>query len=380
MNIAIVAGELSGDILGAGLIKALRKHYPEAKFLGVGGEKMLAQGLESLVPLEKLSVMGLVEVIRHLPELIAIKRQLQRRFSQQPPIVFIGIDAPDFNLRLEKHLRQQKIPTVHYVSPSVWAWRSWRVYKIAKSVDLMLTLFPFEEAFYQKHNIPVRFVGHPLADEIPFQDQQIQACQSLSLNPPGTEPLLALLPGSRFTEVRLLVPLFIKTASRLKQNYPQLKILIPAPTESIHKYLTQRLAEADIDAMVIAGRSRSVIAAADIALLASGTATLEALLLKRPMVVAYQLAPVTAWIARRLVKAPYFALPNLLAGQSLVPEFFQEKATETALADALSDLLSNFEHRYQLQNEFHSIHQQLRRNASEQAAAAVADLLHKTLQ
>lgn len=375
MLIAIVAGELSGDILGARLIKALRQHYPDAVFQGIGGEQMQAQGFESLWPLEKLSVMGLVEVVKHLPELLAIQKQLYRHFSRQKPAVFIGIDAPDFNLRLEQRLRQQHIPTVHYVSPTVWAWRRRRVKKIAKAVDLMLTLFPFEAAFYQDHNIPVSYVGHPLADEIPLTDQQSQARQSLSLENTRHRPILALLPGSRFKEVQLLAPLFIDAAQQLKQRFPDLNVLIPAPTARIQNNLTQFLNSTDLSITLIAGQSRNVIGAADIVLMASGTATLEALLLGRPMVVAYRLAPLTAWIAKRLVKAPYFALPNLLAKKALVPEFFQQAATAKALAEALTTLLDDVEQRSGLQQEFQKIHQQLRRNASEQAAGAIIEML-----
>jgi lipid-A-disaccharide synthase len=379
MNIAIVAGEISGDMIGAGLMKTLLRHYPDAIFQGVGGERMLAQGLNSLLPLEKLSVMGLVEVIRHLPELISIQKKLYRHFTTRRPDVFIGIDAPDFNLRLERRLRERGIPTVHYVSPTVWAWRRRRLHQIAHAVDLMLTLFPFEARFYQERHIPVRYVEHPLADEIPLQDQRSHARRILHLESHSGWPLLALLPGSRLIEVKVLTPLFVKTARRLQRKYPSLQVLIPAPTARIQDYLTHTLADLDFSARIIAGQSREVIAAADVVLLASGTATLEALLLGRPMVVAYKVAPVTAWLARKLVQLPHFALPNLLAGKSLIPEFCQEQATVDALEQALLGLLSDMVYRNRLLDEFRIIHQQLRQDASTRAAAAIAELLNNKI-
>lgn len=377
MRIALVAGELSGDLLGAGLIAALKERYPHAQFVGVGGPAMISQGLESWTPLERLAVMGLVEVLRHLPELFRLRRQLVERLLAEPPAVFIGIDAPDFNLGLERRLRVHGIPTVHYVSPSVWAWRPWRVRKIARAVDLMLTLFPFEAAFYERQGVPVRDVGHPLADEIPLYSDGGEARQALGLAWPAGTRVVALLPGSRMGEVSRLGPLFLETACGLFARRPDLYFLMPAATPQIHEFLAAlRSTQApSLPLTLMQGHSREVMAAADVVLLASGTATLEATLLKRPMVVAYRVAPVTAWIARRLVNISYFALPNLLAGRELAPEFFQEAATATNLGAAVLHWLDNATAGAALAAEFAALHVQLRRDASRQAAAAVTELL-----
>ncbi len=375
MKIAILAGELSGDLLGAGLIAALQDRFPQARFEGVGGERMIAQGCHSRYPLEKLSVMGLTEVVRHLPELLRIRRALYRCFAADPPAVFIGIDAPDFNLPLERRLHARGIPTVHYVSPQVWAWRQGRVRKIGRSVDLMLTLLPFEEAFYRRHAVPVRYVGHPLADEIPLQVDRRAARKTLGI--PEAGPLLALLPGSRMGEAQRLGPLFIETARWLRARRPCLGFIIPAATAGIQRYLTEQLAAPgdDLPVMLVEGCSRLVMTAADVVLLASGTATLEALLLKRPMVVAYRVAPFTAWIGARLIKISRYSLPNLLAGRDLVSELIQADATAEKLGGAVLELLDNPAARARQVTEFSSIHQLLRRGASQQAAAAIAELL-----
>ena len=375
MKIAILAGELSGDILGAGLIAALQDRFPQTRFEGVGGERMIALGCHSRYPLEKLSVMGLTEVVKHLPELWHIRRALYRYFAADPPAVFIGIDAPDFNLPLERRLHARGIPTVHYVSPQVWAWRQGRVRKISRSVDLMLTLLPFEEAFYRRHAVPVRYVGHPLADEIPLQVDRRAARNTLGI--PEAGPLLALLPGSRMGEAQRLGPLFIATARWLRARRPCLGFIIPAATAGIQRYLTEQLAAPgdDLPVMLVEGCSRLVMTAADVVLLASGTATLEALLLKRPMVVAYRVAPFTAWIGARLIKISRYSLPNLLAGRDLVSELIQEDATAEKLGGAVLELLDNPAARARQVTEFSSIHQLLRRGASQQAAAAIAELL-----
>ena len=377
MRIALVAGELSGDLLGAGLITALKERYPHAQFVGVGGPVMIGQGLESWTPLERLAVMGLVEVLRHLPELFCIRRQLIERLLADPPAVFIGIDAPDFNLGLERQLRVHGIPTVHYVSPSVWAWRPWRVRKIARAVNLMLTLFPFEATFYQQQGVPVRYVGHPLADEIPLYSDAGEARQALGLSLPAGTCVVALLPGSRRGEISRLGPLFLETARGLFARRPDLHFLLPAATPQLYEVLESlRLEQArDVPLTLTQGHSREVMAAADVVLLASGTATLEAMLLKRPMVVAYRVAPVTAWIARRLVNIPHFSLPNLLAGRALVPEFFQEAATAANLGAAVLHWLDDTAAGAALAAEFTALHIQLRRDASQQAAAAVIELL-----
>lgn len=377
MQIAMVAGELSGDLLGAGLMVALKARYPQSRFTGIGGPEMLAQGFQSVVPMERLAVMGLVEVLRHLPELLQIRRQLYQRLLANPPRVFIGIDAPDFNLSLEQRLRVSGIPTVHYVSPSVWAWRAWRVRKIARSVDLMLTLLPFEAAFYQNHGVPVRYVGHPLADAIPSHSDPVAARRALGLRLPMPTRIVALLPGSRISEVSRLGPLFVDTAVWLHKQQPYLHFLIPAATPRLYEILTRIWVERapTLPITLLQGRSREAIAAADVVLLASGTATLEAMLLKRPMVVAYQVAPVTAWIARRLMTISHFALPNLLAGRELAPEFIQEAATVANLGPAVLRWLGDTAACEQLITDFNALHTQLRRDANIQAADAIAGLL-----
>ncbi|MBK8184042.1 MAG: lipid-A-disaccharide synthase [Candidatus Competibacteraceae bacterium] len=382
MHIALVAGELSGDLLGSGLIAALKERYPQARFSGIGGPGMVGQGLQTLVPLERLAVMGLVEVLRHLPELFKIRRQLYQQYRTDPPHVFIGIDAPDFNLGLERRLRAGGIPTVHYVSPSVWAWRPWRVRKIARAVDLMLTLLPFEAAFYQKHGVPVCHVGHPLADLIPLESDRQAARGLLAVKYPLDAPVVALLPGSRMGEVGRMGALFLETAQWLSAQHPNLRFLMPAATARLYEVLTALQTERtpSLPLTVVRGCAREVMAAADVVLLASGTAALEAMLLKRPMVVAYRVAPLTAWIARRLVTVAYFSLPNLLAGKELTPEFFQEAATVENLGSAVLRWLDDANARRTVVAEFEALHVRLRRDASQQAAAAIAALLERRSQ
>lgn len=374
MRIALVAGELSGDVLGAGLMLALREHYPEANFVGIGGPAMLRHGLQSWEPLERLAVMGLVEVLKHLPELLSIRQRLVQRLLADPPAVFIGIDAPDFNLRIERRLRRAGIPTVHYVSPSVWAWRPWRVRGIAQAADLLLTLFPFEAPFYAGHGVNVHYVGHPLADYIPLTTPHYAARQALSLS--SAYPVIALLPGSRMGEVQRLAPLFLSTALWLQQRRPQLQFVMPAATPALHGCLEhmQRTRAPTLELTITAGRAQRAMAAADAVLLASGTATLEGMLLKRPLVVAYQVAPLTAWLARRLVRVPYFALPNLLAGSELVPELFQDAATPERLGNALLHWLDDEDAQGELVQQFTALHLTLRCCASRKAAAAISAL------
>lgn len=357
---------------------ALRARYPQLRFTGIGGPEMLAQGFETLAPMERLAVMGLVEVLRHLPELLALRRRLYRQFIADPPLAFVGIDAPDFNLGLERRLRAAGIPTVHYVSPSVWAWRPGRVRKIARAVDLMLTLFPFEAAFYQQHGVPVHAVGHPLADAIPLRSDPAAARRALGL-PTMTDdaPLVALLPGSRLGEISRLGPLLLETALWLQARRPELRFVLPAATPRLYEVLERLRAERapGLPLALVQGQSRTVMTAAAVVLLASGTATLEAMLLKRPMVVAYRVAPATAWLARRLVTVSHFALPNLLAGRELVPEFIQEAATVENLGPAVLRWLDQPLARERLTAEFDALHRDLRRDASRQAADAIVDLL-----
>lgn len=377
VTIAIIAGEASGDILGAGLIRSLRKRYPKARFVGIGGDEMIAEGFHSLVPMERLSVMGLVEVLGRIRELFSIRARLLDYFFTTPPDVVIGIDSPDFTLAIERRCREAGIPSVHYVSPSVWAWRQKRIFKIAKSVDLMLTLFPFEARFYEEHNVPVAFVGHPLADRIPMQPDTGAARKALGLN--LYQPVLAVLPGSRGGEVERLGTLFLEASRWLQERRPDIQLVIPCVNRDREKQvegLVEAL-EVKLPVTLVRGRSREVMAASDVVLLASGTATLEAMLLKRPMVVGYRLSNLSYKLLSRLVKVPWVALPNLLAQQGLVPELLQDDATPEALGAAVLERMENTEEREQLQQAFTELHESLRQNADERAATAISELMER---
>lgn len=370
LTVALVAGEASGDILGAGLMQALRAQHPNVRFIGVGGTRMEAQGLKSYFPLERLAVMGLVEVLGRLPELLARRKRLLETLVEARPDVFIGIDAPDFNLDLALKLRRRGIKTVHYVSPSVWAWRQKRVLKIRDACDLMLTLFPFEAKFYDAHQVAVRFVGHPLADTIPLEADRSAARAALNLPQDGL--IVALMPGSRGGEVGRLGELFLSAADRLRAMRPGIRFVVPCASPERRAQLEQLLVGRDLPLTLLDGHSHEALAACNAVLIASGTATLEALLYKRPMVVAYSVAPLTFRILKRLVKSPYVALPNLLAQRLLVPELLQDAATPEAMAQLLSPLLDNGD----IQTEgFDAIHRTLRCDASSQAAQAVLELV-----
>ncbi len=375
--IAVIAGELSGDILGGGLIEELARRYPQARFVGIGGARMQAAGLESFYPLEALSVMGVVDVLKALPRLLRLRRDLLARLLALKPAVVIGIDAPDFNIGVELRLRQAGIPTIHYVSPSVWAWRPKRVFKIAKAVDKVLCLLPFEKAFYDKHQVAADFVGHPLADEIPLNPDVAAARQRLGLQPAGK--LVALLPGSRKSEVSLLAPLFVAVAARLHQQDPALSFVLPLAHQGLAPLVEQALATAPgLPLTLTCQQSRDTITSADVVLLASGTATLETMLLKKPMVVAYRFHPFNYWLARKLVKLSHFSLPNLLAGEALVPELLQDAASVEALGSALSERL--YGDNSALLGRFAELHLLLKRDASVRAADAVAALLQQPRQ
>ncbi|MDF3845999.1 lipid-A-disaccharide synthase [Pseudomonas citronellolis] len=372
LRVALVAGEASGDILGAGLMQALRERHPEVEFIGVGGARMQAQGLVSEFPMERLAVMGLVEVLGRLRELLRRRKDLIRNLILARPDVFIGIDAPDFNLGLELQLRRAGIRTVHYVSPSVWAWRQKRVLKIKQACDLMLALFPFEAKFYEEHGVPVRFVGHPLANTIPLEADRAAARAQLGL--PADAQVVALLPGSRGGEVGKLGALFLDTAERLLQQRPGLRFVLPCASPERRAQLEQMLQGRQLPLQLLDGQSHEALAACDAVLIASGTATLEALLYKRPMVVAYKVAPLTYAILKRLVKSPYISLPNLLAGRLLAPELIQDAATPEALAQHLLPLLDDGSAQTE---SFDAIHRALRQDASAQAAEAVLALVEK---
>ena len=374
LKVALVAGEASGDILGAGLMQALRKQHPQIEFIGVGGPLMEAQGLTSYFPMERLSIMGLVEVLGRLPELLSRRKRLIATLKAQQPDVFIGIDAPDFNLTIELQLRAAGIKTVHYVSPSVWAWRQKRVFKIRQGCDLMLTLLPFEAQFYQEHQVPVLFVGHPLADSIAMQHDPVPAREQLGL--PVAAEVVALLPGSRGGEVAKLGALFVDTACYLLAEKPQLRFVIPAANQARRVQLEAILAGMpNLPIQILDGQSQTALQACDAVLIASGTATLEAMLFKKPMVVAYKLAPVSHWLLKKMVKSPYISLPNLLANDMLVPEFIQDAATPKALGDAVLAQLGDGSEQTQ---RFAQLHELLRCDASKRAAQGVLQLVGRT--
>jgi len=374
IHIGIVVGEASGDILGAALMVELRKRYPTAEFSGIGGPRMLELGFHSYFPQDRLAVMGLIEPLKRLPELLRIRKFLREHFTENPPAVFIGIDSPDFNISLEGALKDKGVKTVHYVSPSVWAWRQKRVFKIARSVDLMLALLPFEAAFYEKFNVPVEFVGHHLADEIPVDVDKYQARRELGI--PEHARVVALLPGSRASEVERMGSLFMHSAVFCLEQDPELLFYIPAANSDRYRQLHLQLNDyVDFPLNLVNGNSQKVMAAADVVLLASGTVTLEAMLLKKPMVVAYKMAPLTFKILSWLIKSPFISLPNLLAGKKLVPELLQDDASPEKLSAAIINYFENPEETQQLCDTFAQMHGILKRNASERAADAIAKLI-----
>jgi len=375
-RVGLIAGEASGDLLGASLMAALRAHWPDVQFSGVGGPAMLEQGFHSLVSMDRLAVMGLVEPLQRLPELLRLRRRLRRHFLAEGCDLVVGIDSPDFNLGLEQWLRRRGVATAHYVSPSVWAWRQGRIRTIARAVDLMLVLFPFEEPFYREHGVAVCCVGHPMADQLPMEPATEAARAELGLS--ETARVVALMPGSRGGEVTQLGGRFLAAASWLHRQRPGWVFLLPAASEERHRQLAALLAEqgaAGMDLRLLApGRSRLAMAAADAVLMASGTTTLEAMLLKRPMVVAYRMAPWSYRLLAPWVRTPYIALPNLLAGEELVPEFIQDEVVPETLARSLLEQLES-DHRAAVVEAFEGLHRQLRRGASQRAAAALVDLV-----
>lgn len=380
LRIGILAGESSGDMLGAGLMSALKKQFPGVEFEGIGGPLMEKQGLLSMVSMERLSVMGLLEPLRRLPELLRIRKNLLGHFLADKPDVFIGIDSPDFNLPIERRLKQAGVRTVHYVSPSVWAWRSKRITKIAQSVDLMLTLFPFEARFYEQHKVSVVCVGHHLADSIPLTVDKNAAKQSLALD--VSRPVLALLPGSRTAEISKLAPEFLSCARLCKEKWPALQLAIPCANARGREQLEKLLADAfqDLQVSLFDGHSHEVMAASEAILIASGTATLEAMLLKKPMLVCYKMSAVSYAIISRMLKVPYFSLPNLLAGKPLVEEKVQAGVNARALFESIGCLLEDEEKQHSLNREYTQIHQSLRKNANETAAKAISMLINKQEQ
>ena len=374
--IGIVAGEASGDLIGSQLIRALREFLPHLVVVGIGGPRMEAAGMDVWFPLEKLAVRGYFEVIRHFAEIVGIRRKLRRRLVANPPDLFIGIDAPDFNLDLERSLKAHGIATVHYVSPAIWMWRRERLHKIRRAVSKMLTLFPFEEPLYRQAGVDVAFVGHPLADMLDQVPRGAAAREQLKL--PSALPVFALLPGSRQSELRYMADLFIQTAKLVHARVPQALFLVPLATRETRAMFETALYHndaSDLPLTVMFGHAQEAMAAADVVLVASGTATLEAALLGKPMVIAYKMPRASYWLLQGKGYLPYYGLPNILAGEFVVPEFIQDDATPRNLAQALVNLLADTPVRSGLERRFAALAASLSRGAARQAALAVLPLL-----
>ena len=372
--IGLVAGEASGDLLGAHLVEALKARRPDLCFEGIAGPRMMAAGVRALFPMEKLAVRGYVEVLRHFPEILGIRRQLKRYFLHQLPAVFIGIDAPDFNLGLEFDLKQAGIKTIQYVSPSIWAWRGERIHFIKRAVDRVLTLFPFEGAIYDKESIASTYVGHPLADMLADFPAQADVRNRLGLQ--GDAPVFALLPGSRISELQAMAALFAATANRVSIALPNARFVTPLVNRETRALFEAALRnEPALNVQLLDGQSHEAIAAADIVLVASGTATLETALLKRPMVITYRMPRLSAWLMRRRGYLPYVGLPNILAGEFVVPELLQEAATAEALSLALLDLYQDAPRRARISERFTNLLRDLKQDSAQKAADAVLPYL-----
>lgn len=375
-RIALVAGEASGDQLGAALMEQLGERYPGARFAGIGGRHMKAAGLEAWWDSEELALFGLVEVLSHIPRLFSLRRELTRRLKAFAPDVFIGIDAPDFNLGLETNLRRSGIRTVHYVSPTVWAWREKRVRKISRAADLVLCLFPFEPSFYSDHGVSAAYVGHPMADQISPENDPVPARERLGLDPAATT--IALLPGSRGSEVSRLAAPMIQAARALSQQDPALRFVAAMASDRVRAIFRSAMQQHGFENVrLVSNDARSVIAAADVVMCASGTVALETLLVNRPMVVTYRISPATYFLAKylKLIRPQLFSLPNILAGEKLVPELIQNESTGENLAREVRKWLDSRAQAASLEERFLQIHQRLRCNASQRAADAVSGLL-----
>jgi lipid-A-disaccharide synthase len=374
--VGIVAGEPSGDLLGGALVAALRERHPGVRFVGIGGPKMMAAGVESLFPMDKLSVRGYVEVIRHYREIIGIRNDLKRYFLREKPAVFIGIDAPDFNLDLESGLKARGIPTVHYVSPSIWAWRGGRIRKIRKAVSRMLTVFPFEAPLYEQAGIPVTYVGHPLADMLANMPDKAAARAELRI--PASAPVVALLPGSRLSELEQLSDVFVAAAEKIAAAVPGVRLLVPLvnrQTRELFEAALYRRQSGELEITLLFGHAHEAMAAADVVLVASGTATLEAALLQRAMVITYRMPRLSWWIMNSRRYQPWVGLPNILAGEFVVPELLQDAATPEALSAAVIDLLNDRDRRSAIERRFGEMAMVLRQNAAQRAAEAILPYL-----
>lgn len=376
VTVAMVAGEASGDLLAAHLIAALKRHLPDARFVGIGGPKMQREGFDAWWPSEMLAVHGYAEALRHYREISRVRRHLLSRLLKQRPHIFIGVDAPDFNLWLERRLKASGIPAIHYVSPSVWAWRAGRLDKIGKAVSHMLALFPFEPDIYRQRGIPVSYVGHPLADMVPPDVDRAEAKEKLGVA--DSHPVFALLPGSRQSELRYMADLMIETAKKLQARYPQSMFLVPLvsrETRTLFEEALWRRGAQEMPFKLLFGHAQDALAACDAAVVASGTATLEAALLKAPMVIVYRLSPWSWRVMRRMGLQPWVGLPNILARRFVVPEFLQDDATADNVAQAVANLVSDAQVKAGIERVFDSMHRQLRQGTAEKAAAAVLPYL-----
>ena len=378
ITIGIVAGEASGDLLGSHLMVALKEARPDLKFIGIGGPKMQSAGMEVLFPMEKLAVNGYVEVLRHYLEIVGIRRKLRAHFLANRPDLFIGIDAPDFNLDLELVLKQHGIPTIHYVSPSIWAWRGERIHKIKRAVSHLLALFPHEPKLYNEAGVPVDYVGHPLADMLPEQPKRAEMRETMRI--PLKAKVFAFLPGSRQSEVKSLAHTYIETAKLILQQLPEARFLVPLVSRETRGIFEQALYDCDAQELSITmlfGHAQDAMIVADGVLVASGTATLEAALLKRPMVITYRMSALSWWLMKRKSYQPYFGLPNILCGRFVVPELMQDDATPENLTQALLNLVNNKVAVAQLEETFIALHRTLRQNTAQKAAAAILPYLPK---
>lgn len=378
VRIAMVAGEPSGDLLASHLIAALKAKLPNAVFFGIGGPKMQGQGFDAWWPMESLSVMGYVDALKNYREISGIRRQLKKRLLDQRPDIFIGVDAPDFNLGLETSLKSAGVPTVHYVSPSIWAWRGGRIKKIGRAVNRVLALFPMEPPLYEKARIPVTYVGHPLADIIPMETNKRAVREKLQMS--QDVPVFALLPGSRRGELEAMAETFVETARIIRERFlPNAQFVVPLTTRETRLQFEMAIYKqqaGDVPFRLLFGHAQDALGAADVSLVASGTATLEAALIKRPMVITYKIAKLSYWIMKRMAYQPFVGLPNVLAGREVVPEILQNQATPENLAEALIKLYEDKENAEAVAEAFTDIHYQLRQNTAEKAANAVIACLN----
>lgn len=376
LKIAVVAGETSGDQLASHLIAAIKQRQPDAQFFGIGGPRMASEGFDAWYPMEKLAVMGFVEVLRHYREIAGIRRDLKARLLKDPPDVFIGVDAPDFNLDLELALKKKGIPTIHYVSPSIWAWRGSRIKKIAKAVSRVLALFPMEPPLYTKAGVPVSFVGHPMADEIPFTTKMSEVREKLEID--LARPVFALLPGSRQSELQYMADTFVQAAEEIHKMLPTALFLVPFATRETRNLFETALYKngaQNLPLRMMFGHARDAIGAADVCLVASGTATLETALIKRPMIITYKMANWSYRLMKKLSYLPYVGLPNVLSGRFVAPEILQMDATPQRLASEILALYEDKSQRAEQTAAYEVIHQQLKQNTAEKAASAVFETL-----